>query len=927
MILAVKNTRDATLQASAKRVETEGLPPEWVIPGLKRVQLVLSESQFRVLHGGTAAGDGVIQIEAVMVNVIGTPVFTAQGDAGPIPLVDTEKDTVKLLRFEDMASDRVTISVQVEDQTTNPVQGVASHELFTDEAIVSKIYDRPPLQVDGVVSDFTVVGMVDSAVLTVKTTAPVADRHIEVWRSGSMDFSTAIHVADFEGSQFVDHNLGVGTRVYYWVRVVDREYGKAGLFIGPETTQTGDVTAELSALEGKLQATQLHRNLTSRIDLIDGPSTLVGSVSQKVKEEAEARAAAVAAEASLREQDALRLTQSLNEEAATRAADILAEAEARELGITTVDTRVTNEVSTLNSTITAVKGELDGNLTTAVTGLNTKITNVDGKVTTAAADISALRLDTSTALSTAVSSLDTKITNVDGKVDATATDLAALRLETDTDLASAVSSLTTKINKDVGLVSSAVDALETSTGANLSNAVNTLDTKIATVDGRVTTVANSVTALKAEQDADLASAVSSLTTQINNIGAYADSGVEAVSTDLLALKAEVDSDLAAATSSLTTKINTDVGAVSSSLTSLRNKVDGQISTALTDLSTDISTVDGRVNAVSSDLTALGLKVDNDIASATSTLTTKINTDVGVVSSGLNQLSTTVGGHTTTIQQQASSINGLEGQWMVRVDNNGKVAGIGLGSNPAGVSDFIVNTDRFSVFDAANPTQMVLGTQNGKTLIKGAYIDQVVANQIDTRGLSIKNDAGQVVFSATSKLNGANIQDGTITNAKIQNAAITNAKIGTAAVDTLQLKGQAVTIPTSAAISSSISFTGKTEVLAMTVKSSGAPVLITYSSVVMVDGSLNEYNYGRRNCYMELYIDGVRVSRAYVGMFTKFKSYAVSQGFGAGSISLRRTLGAGNHTVRMYIDQATSGGASRATFKAYNRSITCLEVKR
>jgi hypothetical protein len=75
----------------------------------------------------------------------------------------------------------------------------------------------------------------------------------------------------------------------------------------------------LDALTGELTSSELHATLGSRIDLIDGPSSLAGSVAKQVYDEAVARNAAIASEAG------------------ARAAAILVETNNRNLAIDTIN--------------------------------------------------------------------------------------------------------------------------------------------------------------------------------------------------------------------------------------------------------------------------------------------------------------------------------------------------------------------------------------------------------------------------------------------------------------------------------------------------------------------------------------------------------------------------------------------------------------
>ena len=70
-----------------------------------------------------------------------------------------------------------------------------------------------------------------------------------------------------------------------------------------------------------------------------------------------------------------------------------------------------------------------------------------------------------------------------------------------------------------------------------------------------------------------------------------------------------------------------------------------------------------------------------------------------LASTTQQLTTTLNGHTSTLQIQAQSIDGLYGQYTVKIDNNGYVSGFGLASTTANAtpsSSFQVHADSFVI---------------------------------------------------------------------------------------------------------------------------------------------------------------------------------------------------------------------------------------
>ena len=116
-----------------------------------------------------------------------------------------------------------------------------------------------------------------------------------------------------------------------------------------------------------------------------------------------------------------------------------------------------------------------------------------------------------------------------------------------------------------------------------------------------------------------------------------------------------------------------------------------------------------------------------------------------IASATQTLSTTVAGHTATLQTQSQSIDGLSAQYTVKIDNNGRVSGFGLASTPVnGVaySMFIINADVFSVGapGVANKQMFTVGQVNGQVamVLRG---DMYADGDITARMLKISSGGG------------------------------------------------------------------------------------------------------------------------------------------------------------------------------------------
>lgn len=121
--------------------------------------------------------------------------------------------------------------------------------------------------------------------------------------------------------------------------------------------------------------------------------------------------------------------------------------------------------------------------------------------------------------------------------------------------------------------------------------------------------------------------------------------------------------------------------------------------------------------------------------------TKAEGDIRAVTERITTLQTSVNGNTASIQTHARSINGLEAQYTVKVDVNGRVAGYGFATTPKnGVpeSKFIITADRFGVgavgkadiFPFTVDTQKNRVGVNGELVVNGkAIIDNLNAGTI------------------------------------------------------------------------------------------------------------------------------------------------------------------------------------------------------
>ena len=123
---------------------------------------------------------------------------------------------------------------------------------------------------------------------------------------------------------------------------------------------------------------------------------------------------------------------------------------------------------------------------------------------------------------------------------------------------------------------------------------------------------------------------------------------------------------------------------------------------------------------------------------------------GAIASEVKTVTSSVDTNTATIQVQSDSIDGLEAQYTVKIDNNGAVAGFGLASTTTAsgsiTSEFLVNADRFAIMRGGSDTtaatvpfvvQATATTVNGEDKITASLL-----NTVDFYGNTI---AGSTIY--------------------------------------------------------------------------------------------------------------------------------------------------------------------------------------
>ena len=216
-------------------------------------------------------------------------------------------------------------------------------------------------------------------------------------------------------------------------------------------------------------------------------------------------------------------------------------------------------------------------------------------------------------------------------------------------------------------------------------------------------------------------------------------------------------------------------------------VNERIKNANEDRKRDIQAISSRLDTAQQSVTETKATVQ-----VVQTTLTKATGDIKSLGERITTAQSTADGNKATVQAHAKSINGLEAQYTVKVDVNGKVAGYGLATTPKNgtpESKFIVNADRFGigapgkadVFPFTVDTQQNRVGVNGELVVNGkAIVDRLNAGDIH----------GDKITANT--LNANRLKAGSVTAREMAVGSITADKLAAGSITADKLAANSVT---------------------------------------------------------------------------------------------------------------------------------------
>ena len=203
---------------------------------------------------------------------------------------------------------------------------------------------------------------------------------------------------------------------------------------------------------------------------------------------------------------------------------------------------------------------------------------------------------------------------------------------------------------------------------------------------------------------------------------------EALSKQITSLQAQIDEDIKAAIVTEQEARVTADESLAHQITALQAQTTEDIKAAIESESSARTDAD---SALSSQITSLAAQTSDDInAAITSEAQARADAD-GALGSRIDTIKAEVDGNTAVIQEQAQAIadtnNKISTAWTLKMETSTSggqsyVAGIALGIDSDGLSQFLVQADRFGLVNSVNgqiTTPFVI--DNGVAYMNGAYI--------------------------------------------------------------------------------------------------------------------------------------------------------------------------------------------------------------
>lgn len=341
-------------------------------------------------------------------------------------------------------------------------------------------------------------------------------------------------------------------------------------------------------------------------------------------------------------------------------------------------------------------------------------------------------------------------------------DMTARLNDTDEAVARVVQQITSEVAGNRADIVSESKTRASETEAIALN-VEALTARVGTSEGDIT----ELNRVAADSDSVLARSVFSVTGRMDT----AEGAINALNT----VSVTSDSVLARTVATVTGAVE-DAEAAISEINRVAVDSDSAIARSVHGLSGRVGTAEGAINQLNTvDATSTSALVqafrgvEGRVAGTEGEINDLYNVNIALKNALVQkilEIESTVGGKTVSITSLMESVDGIEGQWGVEIDNNGRVTGVSLVSDPSQRSNFIVLADAFKIVGPnMNVSPFVVRTTaetvNGVTYPAGVYISNAymdaaqIVGTLKSTNFSTANKTGwRIQPDGTAHLYGA-----------------------------------------------------------------------------------------------------------------------------------------------------------------------------
>ncbi|EKS5500786.1 DUF1983 domain-containing protein [Escherichia coli] len=563
--------------------------------------------------------------------------------------------------------------------------------------------------------------------------------HINVYASQTNNLDTAKLIAESASTTFTHAGLGDSETWYYWVRASN----KRGMLSPPNSNLGTEATTRdvLSFLTGKITSSELGQALLEEIDSKVSQEA-VDSIYEQMDESLKSL------DDKFTETDR-RLEEAQNDlktdvsSTVSKVEDALKEVENSNAALIQLQETVSEQGKAVAGAVEAANAALDNSSALIA---EEREARVEGDLANAK-EIEAMKSTVDSSLAT-IEEMKKTVAEVERSSAEVTTNIEALA-KTNIDLA-----LRQDEDQHKQMVS---NAKITTTQKAFADDISAMATKMeeirAEINEDIRASITEETTARVDADNAIASRITKLESKINDDISAAivseqearASADEALSKEILSLQAKIEGDISAAISEEKIARATADESLAQQITTLKSQTGKDIKAAVAEETKARTDAD---SALASSITNLQAQTSKDInAAITSEATVRTNAD-NALSGRIDTLKASVDGNTATIQEQATAIadtnKKVSTAWTLKMETSTSggqkyVAGIALGIDTTGLSQFLVQADRFGLVNSVNG----------------------------------KITTPFVIENSVAYMNGAYIKDGTITNAKVGDLQSTN----------------------------------------------------------------------------------------------------------------------------------------------------------